>query len=74
MWEKRINKIYYRTDAYNKYKIIYDVNYNGGHWQDGANVSYTKYEVVNNPIDLSLKAYKDGWDFNGWSTKITAER
>mgnify|MGYP001030351682 FL=1 len=71
---KTVNKIYYRTDAYNKYKIIYDVNYNGGHWQDGANVSYTKYEVVNNPIDLSLKAYKDGWDFNGWSTKNNSRK
>lgn len=71
---KTVNKIYYRTDAYNKYKIMYDVNYNGGHWQDGANVSYTKYELVNNPIDLSLKAYKDGWDFNGWSTKNNSRK
>ena len=72
---KTVNKIYYRTDDYyNKYKIIYDVNYNGGHWQDGANVSYTKYELVNNPIDLSLKAYKDGWDFNGWSTKNNSRK
>ncbi len=38
------------------------------------NVSYTKYELVNNPIDLSLKAYKDGWDFNGWSTKNNSRK
>ena len=48
--------------------VTYDYSYNYG---DSADVSSNEY-FSGDSVDLSVKAYKDGWDFLGWNTDVNA--
>ncbi len=55
----------WEADTHN---IVYDYATNGGTYAD-AKTDSVKY---GENIDLTVKAYKDGWDFVGWNTNPDA--
>lgn len=52
----------------NSHDVVYDYATNGG---DGVDVS-TKDTTYGSNVDLSIQAYKNGWEFIGWNTNPDA--
>lgn len=50
------------------YTINYDSSYNGGDWC----AIETRFAHAGDPVDLSLKFPKQGWEFVGWNTNPNA--